>query len=113
MNKTKEKIETFLTETPVSRLFWYGMVYLAFIITACINLELAGVISGIGSLFLFAAFIDGDDDIDLFWAPLTVLFWVILVIAGICFGLFCLFRFIYMHTLKPFNEWLDSLRKKK
>lgn len=89
-------------------LFWYAVLYIAFIVTAIISPSMAAIISMCGSFILFGFLLDGKDDVDLLWAPLTILFWTGLFVAIFCFILFIVFRFIYMNTIYKFNKWLNG-----
>lgn len=96
----------FKDATPAVK-FWNAIAYIAFIIIAFINIEAAGVISGILSLFVLALVLDEEfeknPDVH-FWPPLSFLFWI-----GILFGCLagCIYGLWYI-TLRPFNNWLND-----
>ena len=105
----KETFTGFFSEFSNSTLFWNGLIYLIFIIIACINIEAAGIISAFGSLMYFAACLDGAENEYVLWSPLTFLFWIFVLLM--LFIYVC--EFIAMHTIIPFNKWLDGLKKDK
>lgn len=88
--------------------FWYGLLYSIFFVLVAFFPEAAAILSCIGSVMLLATLCDGNDE-DLYWAPLTFLFWVAIIIVNIGLGIY----WCYSKTIKPFNDWLNDPHKKK
>lgn len=100
-------LKKFWIETPNSILFWNIMFYIAFFITLIFSIEIAAIISSVGSLFILAIIIDGDNKIH-HWYMVTIIFWFTIFI--VCF--FGIMYVVYYYTIKRFNTWLDNLKNK-
>lgn len=88
--------------------FWYGLLYSIFFVLLAFFPEVAGILSCIGSVMLLATLCDGNDE-DLYWAPLTFLFWLAIIIVNIGLGIY----WVYSKTIEPFNQWLNDPHQKK
>lgn len=103
--KVIEQIKERLKKQSNSSLFWYGVLYLICIITACISVEFFGIISFFASILLLGAIFDGEGD--LLWAPIAFLFWIGLILVGVG----CLLFLLSEITIIPFNNWLNKKKK--
>lgn len=108
----KYDIKQSLSKESIASLFWKSMLYVLFIGIAIFDYEIAQGISAVCSLFLLAVMIDGDEDGNVFWFPLTFLFWICLLVVIVCFSMYHIIKIINKFIVKPFNNWLNSFGRK-
>lgn len=101
----------YIKEQSRAELFWKGLVYLIFVIICVVNLDIAFLISAIGSILFIGVCFDGDIDNDLFWAPLTLIFWFFLLIFGVGFYFYFVLSWVYEKIINLFNNWLNHGKK--
>jgi hypothetical protein len=63
-------------EIPNSVLFWNGLVFLMFIFTLFVNLEVFVSVQGLASILALAIVFDGDADKNQIWILGTAFFWI-------------------------------------
>ena len=88
-----------------SEIFWNGLLYIAYIILAFINIEIALCLSGIGSIIMLGALCDDAEKFKL-WFPLTLVFYFCSIVAFVGIILFA----IHTQTTEKFNNWLNKTK---